>query len=164
MSQSERDVLSKTNRLTAGIPPLRYSPNEENAIASKKSVRSKSFKSSTTSKRLKEIELKKLEAINKLQEEFDQRKLQRQIAVIEAQASLDLEVHKNYCEETKSMQSENFESDSKKEVDSIEKTQSAHEKVNSWLLKEKLIESAQGTNAFIPSEEYYSQVVNNPTT
>ncbi|KAG5858332.1 hypothetical protein JTB14_028044, partial [Gonioctena quinquepunctata] len=89
MSQSERDVLRKTNRLTAGIPPLRYSPNEENAIASEKSVRSKSFKSSTTSKRLKEIELKKLEAINKLQEEFDQRKLQRQIAVIEAQASLD---------------------------------------------------------------------------
>ncbi|KAG5871320.1 hypothetical protein JTB14_021832 [Gonioctena quinquepunctata] len=163
MSQSERDVLRKTNRLTAGIPPLRYSPNEENAIASKKSVRSKSFKSST-SKRLKEIELKKLEAINKPQEEFDQRKLQRQIAVIEAQASLDLEVHENYCEETKSMQSENFESDSKKEVDSIEKTQSAHEKVNSWLLKEKLIESAQGSNAFIPSEEYYSQVVNNPTT
>ncbi|KAG5891599.1 hypothetical protein JTB14_032542 [Gonioctena quinquepunctata] len=61
------------------------------------------------------------------------------------------------------MQGENFESDSKKEVDSFEKTQSAHEKVNSWLLKEKLIESAQGSNAFIPSEEYYSQV-NNPTT
>ncbi|KAG5895914.1 hypothetical protein JTB14_031821 [Gonioctena quinquepunctata] len=62
------------------------------------------------------------------------------------------------------MQGENFESDSKKEVDSIEKTQSAHEKVNSWLLEEKLIESAQGSNLFIPSEEYYSQVVNNPTT
>ncbi|KAG5887233.1 hypothetical protein JTB14_031969 [Gonioctena quinquepunctata] len=153
MSQSERDVLRKTNRLTAGIPPLRYSPNEENAIASKKSVRSKSSKSSTTSKR-KEIELEKLEAINELQEEFDQKKLQRQIAVIEAQASLDLEVHENYCEETKSMQSENFEIDSKKEVDSIEKTQGAHEKVNSWLLKEKLIESAQGSNACIPSKEY----------
>ncbi|KAG5889339.1 hypothetical protein JTB14_012610 [Gonioctena quinquepunctata] len=101
MSQSENDVLRKTNRLTAGIPPLRYSPNEENAIASKKSVRSKSSISLTTSRRLKEIELEKSGAINKLQEEFDQRKLQRQIAVIEAQASLELEVHENYCEETK---------------------------------------------------------------
>ncbi|KAG5861968.1 hypothetical protein JTB14_003202 [Gonioctena quinquepunctata] len=85
------------------------------------------YLSSTTSKRLKEIVLKKLEAINKLQEEFDQRKLQRQIAVIEAQASLELEVHENYCEETKSMR-------------------------------------AQCSYTFIPSEEYYSQVVNNPTT
>ncbi|KAG5889326.1 hypothetical protein JTB14_027473 [Gonioctena quinquepunctata] len=53
------------------------------------------------------------------------------------------------------MQGENFESDSKKEVDSIEKTQSAHEKVNYWLLEGKLIESAQGLYKISPTKNGY---------
>lgn len=93
-----QERLRKSSRKNAGRAPERYSPSNTQLVNSE--VRSST--SSQSSRKLKEIELKKLEEINELKTrmekmelekklEQERREMERKISLIEARASLEEE-------------------------------------------------------------------------